>query len=238
MSLPVSPPLPLTAPPTTPNDDAAAAQKVARGVAHRAVSDGISEAKVESDTDAAESLAPDDLLRLLLPSDHDLAPPPSTSASASASSASSASGPNGGCASPRSLIPTLPSLPGGFSLCYNRCALDGWVKQRSPACAAASVAGAYNALLARSRAHPDAFNQDRVVAVFHELLQGKIDNKLKQIERMWLGGLPAYPLVDAIKKRWAMLSSLFHSPTVRYTTPSPQPNPPTRHDTPSCPLFC
>ena len=38
-----------------------------------------------------------------------------------------------------------------FSVAFSYAALDGWVRQDSPSCAAASVAGACNALMGRSR---------------------------------------------------------------------------------------
>ena len=41
----------------------------------------------------------------------------------------------------------LPHCADKFSLQYSMGAFRGWVKQRSPACAAASVAGSWNALM-------------------------------------------------------------------------------------------
>ena len=51
------------------------------------------------------------------------------------------------------------SLPRqSFSMSYSMVALDGWVKQRSPSCGAASVGGAWNALMGLRRTDPGALN--------------------------------------------------------------------------------
>ena len=52
-------------------------------------------------------------------------------------------------------LPPTPYLIWPSDLRYNKSALDGWVKQHSPACAAASVAGAWNTLLNRHREHEE-----------------------------------------------------------------------------------
>ena len=63
------------------------------------------------------------------------------------------------------------SLPRqSFALTYSMAALDGWVKQASPACAAASVAGAWNALMALKRRDDGALTQANVLGVYRTLL--------------------------------------------------------------------
>ena len=58
-------------------------------------------------------------------------------------------------------LPSDPARFRRFALAYSPAALAGWAKQRSPACAAASVAGAWNALLRLPRDHPRAQSQAR-----------------------------------------------------------------------------
>ena len=43
-----------------------------------------------------------------------------------------------------------------FGISYNRSIFDGWVKQPSPCCAAAAVAGAWNSLLHLNRKNASA----------------------------------------------------------------------------------
>lgn len=58
----------------------------------------------------------------------------------------------------------LPATADRFSLQYSQALLDGWVKQHSPACAAASVAGTWNALMGLGRQDPAAESQNSVRA--------------------------------------------------------------------------
>ncbi|KAK3251430.1 hypothetical protein CYMTET_39230 [Cymbomonas tetramitiformis] len=96
-------------------------------------------------------------------------------------------------------------LPGGklpgssrFSLCYNGFALRGWARQTSPACAAASVAGAWNALLedGNGRASPAALQQQDVVDVLLAILEEQISKRRERLERL-LGG-PLDEIVAAV----------------------------------------
>ena len=80
------------------------------------------------------------------------------------------------------------SLPRqSFALTYSMAALDGWVKQASPACAAASVAGAWNALMALKRRDDGALTQADVLGVYRTLLEQSCEKKRNRIERL-LGG--------------------------------------------------
>ena len=78
----------------------------------------------------------------------------------------------------------LPHCLDRFSLQYSMAAFKGWVKQRSPACAAASVAGSWNALMGTSRGAEGALGQDDVVAVFAHNLEESIAKKRAKLERL------------------------------------------------------
>ena len=78
----------------------------------------------------------------------------------------------------------LPHCLDRFSLQYSMAAFKGWVKQRSPACAAASVAGSWNALMGLARGEDGALGQDDVVAVFERNLEESIAKKRGKLERL------------------------------------------------------
>lgn len=78
----------------------------------------------------------------------------------------------------------LPHCLDRFSLQYSMAAFKGWVKQRSPACAAASVAGSWNALMGLARDADGALGQDDVVAVFERILEESIAKKRGKLERI------------------------------------------------------
>lgn len=78
----------------------------------------------------------------------------------------------------------LPHCLDRFSLQYSMAAFKGWVKQRSPACAAASVAGSWNALMGLARDGDGALGQDDVVAVFERNLEESIAKKRGKLERL------------------------------------------------------
>ena len=71
----------------------------------------------------------------------------------------------------------LPACADKFSLQYSLAAFKGWVKQRSPACAAASVAGSWNTLMGLERGSDGALDQDAVVEVFANNLRATIAKK-------------------------------------------------------------
>lgn len=52
--------------------------------------------------------------------------------------------------------------------------LAGWVKQGSPCCAAASVAGACNALRGKGRGEAGALSAERVLRVMRTVLEEQI----------------------------------------------------------------
>lgn len=79
------------------------------------------------------------------------------------------------------LMPEGGTLPqhcaGVFSLSYSAAAMRGWVKQSSPACAAASLAGAWNALLGLHRSAQGAMGQEDVLVVMRANLEEAIRRK-------------------------------------------------------------
>lgn len=89
------------------------------------------------------------------------------------------------------------SVRAQFGLNYNQALLMGWVKQSSPACAAASVAGAWNALHGWTRRDAHAVQQRDVVAILAEILRGRVSAKQERLER----GLGASldPLIAAVR---------------------------------------
>ena len=88
----------------------------------------------------------------------------------------------------------LPSDEGArYSISYSQAALSGWVKQFSPSCAAASTAGAWNAVCGITRDHPYALDTSDVLAVFEGMTDDRIAAKRASIERC-LGGVDISPL--------------------------------------------
>jgi hypothetical protein len=86
---------------------------------------------------------------------------------------------------------TMPGLShptiSKFSISYNSSLLSGWVKQRSPGCAAASVAGAFNALKDINCNDPRALSMDDVILVLCDIQRARADKKRSRIERFLLG---------------------------------------------------
>lgn len=74
------------------------------------------------------------------------------------------------------LLPSgaLPLDVERFSVSYSTALFAGWVKQGSPCCAAASVAGAWNALNGRSRGVEGALSSELVLAAMRAVLEDKI----------------------------------------------------------------
>jgi hypothetical protein len=86
---------------------------------------------------------------------------------------------------------TLPGLSHPtitkFSISYSSSLLSGWVKQRSPGCAAASVAGAFNALRDLHRNAAGALSMDDVIGVLCDIQRDRAEKKRGRIERFLLG---------------------------------------------------
>lgn len=69
---------------------------------------------------------------------------------------------------------TLPLDVECFSVSYSTALFAGWVKQGSPCCAAASVAGAWNALSGRSRGVEGALSSELVLGAMRAVLEDRI----------------------------------------------------------------
>lgn len=70
-----------------------------------------------------------------------------------------------------------------FGLQYNRYIFQGWVKQPSPCCAAASVAGAWNALHGYHRNCAKAKTHANVLDIYRNIMEGKISKCSASFER-------------------------------------------------------
>ena len=78
---------------------------------------------------------------------------------------------------------TLPESCTTFGIMYNKRVLDGWVKQPSACCGAASVAGAWNALSGHHRRDSGAVTHDTVLAVYRNMFVEMILRKQRSFER-------------------------------------------------------
>eukprot|EP01065_Artemidia_motanka_P051081 TRINITY_DN8895_c0_g1_i1.p1 TRINITY_DN8895_c0_g1~~TRINITY_DN8895_c0_g1_i1.p1 ORF type:complete len:560 (+),score=45.06 TRINITY_DN8895_c0_g1_i1:127-1806(+) len=88
-------------------------------------------------------------------------------------------------------------LPGGvwppasthahFWIGVSGCVFNGWVRQRSPACAAASAAGAWNAAHCLSRHHPLAQTQDSAAETMAARMRGRERRYRRQATRVLRG---------------------------------------------------
>ena len=85
-----------------------------------------------------------------------------------------------------------------FGLSYNAPAFRGWVKQPSPSCAAASVAGAWNALNEFDRSDARAIDLYGVLRFYEGVIESRIDKKRASIERV-LGGCSLQPLTAQVE---------------------------------------
>ena len=89
------------------------------------------------------------------------------------------------------------AVPARWGLHVSGAVHGGWVKQTSPACAAAVVAGAWNALACGGDRHaPGALRQTHVVAHLEDVLSEAIAAKRARFERML--GAPIGDFMDAL----------------------------------------
>ena len=89
------------------------------------------------------------------------------------------------------------AVPARWGLHVSGAVHGGWVKQTSPACAAAVVAGAWNALACGGDRHaPGALRQAHVVAHLEDVLSEAIAAKRARFERML--GAPIGDFMDAL----------------------------------------
>jgi hypothetical protein len=81
------------------------------------------------------------------------------------------------------LQPPNASEFSSFSLSYNRKAFNGWIKQYSACCGAASVAGAWNALANMHRFNTNALTAVEVLDVYKNMFIETIDKKKSSFQR-------------------------------------------------------
>ena len=98
---------------------------------------------------------------------------------------------------------TLPAINhptiSQFSISYSSALLGGWVKQRSPGCAAASVAGAVNALRGCHRSAPGALSMDNVIEVLKDIQRRRAEDRGARVERL-LCGVSLEPLTSKLRE--------------------------------------
>jgi len=93
---------------------------------------------------------------------------------------------------------TVPADCSSFGVMYNKKALDGWVKQPSACCGAASVAGAWNTLAGVNRRDTRALTHETVLKVYRHMFVKMIDSKQRSFERKL--GAPISDLLADISK--------------------------------------
>ena len=94
----------------------------------------------------------------------------------------------------------FPPCADKFSLTLSEAAFAGWVKQTSPACCAASTAGAWNTVLNIARDDPRALSQDGVLDVMREMQRRRIALQHAKVERLLSFGMGSIaPLLPAIE---------------------------------------
>ena len=102
----------------------------------------------------------------------------------------------------RFLLPEFDGAPPAqaqqFSLSFNRAVLDGWVRQPSACCGAASVAGAWNALAGRHRSDHKALTHLSVLGIYRAMFVSLIERKMLAYERKLGAKLP--PLLLILKR--------------------------------------
>jgi hypothetical protein len=87
-----------------------------------------------------------------------------------------------------------------FGLLFNRNVFNGWVKQPSACCAAASLAGAWNALLnlGRNDTELGALGHEDILVIYREIFLDIIKRRTSSFERLL--GAKFFPLFDLIEK--------------------------------------
>ena len=102
----------------------------------------------------------------------------------------------------------LPPTHYKFGVCYAAAAFDGWVRQDSPCCAAASLVGAWNVVMKVHRdmiaprpGQASALTREDGVAALRQLIESVIERKRSGFERML--GASIEPLVNDVVLRLA-----------------------------------
>ena len=107
----------------------------------------------------------------------------------------------------------LPSLDvrndqRSFGLYFDKNVFEGWCKQPSACCAAASVAGAWNCLanLTRNERHLGALSHEDVLDVYREIFLEIIQKKIASFERLM--GAPFMPLFVLIEEELSIVGKV------------------------------
>lgn len=98
---------------------------------------------------------------------------------------------------------TVPDNCGQLGIFYNRKVFNGWVKQPSPCCGAASVAGAWNALSCFHRKDELAVNHTHVLDIYISMFEDLISKKKTTFERKL--GAPLELLMTRLQKEFTKL---------------------------------
>ena len=85
-----------------------------------------------------------------------------------------------------------------FSLGYNKRIFDGWVKQPSACCGAASIAGAWNALCCYHRNEQGAVSHMDVLRIYHSMFVDIVDRYTRAFERRL--GAPLGTLMEQVEE--------------------------------------
>lgn len=93
------------------------------------------------------------------------------------------------------LLPPPPEVT-RYRLSINQRALDGWVEQGSPCCAAASLAGAFNALRRVASNDPTAIQPPPVLSILRQLLEEDLRERRVVVARQL--GLPDHASLSSL----------------------------------------
>jgi hypothetical protein len=96
-------------------------------------------------------------------------------------------------------LPTQKDGVHQFGCSYDGALLDAWVKQPSPCCAAAAVAGAINGLSGLHRHDDNALGPLDVLAAMRGVLRDLVESKIASFERKL--GADLAPVLDAVSTR-------------------------------------
>ncbi len=96
-------------------------------------------------------------------------------------------------------LPTKEDGVSQFGCAYDGALLDAWVKQPSPCCAAAAVAGAINGLSGLHRHDDNALGPLDVLAAMRGVLRDLVESKIASFERKL--GADLTPVLDAVAAR-------------------------------------
>ena len=97
----------------------------------------------------------------------------------------------------------VPANASSFGLQYNKRLFNGWVKQPSPCCAAASVAGAWNSLSNLHRSDHNAVQHNNVLDLYREMFKSLIESKQASFERKLTSPIASF--LEVLKYQLSLL---------------------------------